>query len=215
PAGTTTYTWDARDQLASLTGPGLSASFQYDAVGRRSSKTVNGTTTALLYDGVNPVQELTNGVPSANLLTGLGIDEVFSRAEAAGTRSLLTDALGSVLALTDGAGAVQTAYTYEPFGQTTVSGAASSNPIQYTGRENDGPGLYYYRARYYHPTLQRFISEDPIGFVGGDHNLFDYVQNNPINHVDPSGLIKFKLPDPRKVWEFIKCMAKCIAFEMS
>jgi YD repeat-containing protein len=42
-SGTTTYTWNARDQLVSLSGPGVTASFQYDAVGRRKSKTVNGT----------------------------------------------------------------------------------------------------------------------------------------------------------------------------
>ena len=84
PLGTTTYTWDARDQLVSLTGLGLSASSQYDALGRRSSKTVNGTPTAFIYDGVNPVQELMNGVPAANLLTGLEVDEVFSRTNAAG-----------------------------------------------------------------------------------------------------------------------------------
>ncbi|MCI0417646.1 MAG: RHS repeat-associated core domain-containing protein, partial [Acidobacteria bacterium] len=39
---------------------------------------------------------------------------------------------------------------------------SSGNSAQFTGRENDGTGLYYYRARYYHPTLQRFISEDPL-----------------------------------------------------
>jgi RHS repeat-associated protein len=40
----------------------------------------------------------------------------------------------------------------------------SANPAQYTGRENDGTGLYYYRGRYYSPTLQRFASQDPLGF---------------------------------------------------
>ena len=64
----------------------------------------------------------------------------------------------------------------------------STNPFQYTGRENDGTGLYYYRARYYSPTLQRFISEDPIGFEGGDVNFYAYVLNNPIRFQDPFGL---------------------------
>jgi RHS repeat-associated protein len=58
---------------------------------------------------------------------------------------------------------------------------------QYTGRENDGTGLFYYRARYYHPELQRFISEDSIEFEGGDVNLYAYVGNNPINFRDPLG----------------------------
>src|SRR5207247_2058106 len=49
-------------------------------------------------------------------------------------------------------------------------------------------GLKYYRARYYHPVLQRFISEDPIAFHGGDTNLYGYVRNSPLRLIDPSGL---------------------------
>lgn len=94
------------------------------------------------------------------------MDEIFTRTDAAGTANSLADALGSTLALTNAAGTVATQYTYEPFGNTTVSGLPSANPYQYTGRENDGTGLYFYRARYYNPTLQRFISEDPIGILG-------------------------------------------------
>jgi RHS repeat-associated protein len=183
--GTNTYTWNARDQLASMTDPGLTASFQYDASGKRTSKTVNGATTTYLYDGADLVQEQTGGVPSANILVG-GLDEVFTRTDGTGTWSPLVDGVGSILALTD-AGAVRTEYTYEPFGKTTVSGAASSNSSQYTGRENDGTGLYFFRSRYYSPTLQRFISEDPIGLAGGI-NLYGYAGNNPISFSDPFGL---------------------------
>jgi RHS repeat-associated protein len=134
------------------------------------------------------VQELSGGSVQANLLLGVGIDEVLQRTETASTSHFLADGLGSTLALTDNTGAVQTEYTYEPFGTTTTSGAASTNATQYTGRENDGTGLYYYRARYYQPGLQRFISEDPIGFRGGDVNLYAYVQNAPMSLVDPGGL---------------------------
>jgi RHS repeat-associated protein len=169
---TTTYTWDARNRLASLSGPGTTASFQYDPLGRRTRKIINGTTTDFLYDGLNPVQELSGGSPVANLLTGLGIDEYFTRTDSAGTRALLTDALGSTVALTDPAATVQDQYTYEPFGAATVSGGTNGNPFQYTGRENDGTGLSYYRARYYHHGRQRFISEDPLGFGGADVNLY-------------------------------------------
>jgi RHS repeat-associated protein len=64
-----------------------------------------------------------------------------------------------------------------------------SQPYTYTGREWDKEtGLYYYRARYYDPMVGRFISKDPIGFAGGDVNLYGYVQNNPVNWIDPFGL---------------------------
>jgi len=183
--GVNTYTWDARGQLASISG-GVAASFQYDAFGRRVAKTVGGQSTSYLYDGANVVQEQAGGVASANLLNG-GIDEVFTRTDSLGSGGLLRGGAGSTLALTDGAGAVQTEYSYDPFGATTTSGAASGHSGQYTGRENDGTGLYYYRARYYSPALQRFISEDPIGLAGGI-NLYAYVGNDPVNRTDPSGL---------------------------
>ena len=90
------------------------------------------------------------------------------------------------MALTDATAAVAASYTYEAFGATSVSGT-TSNGYDYTGRESDGTGLKYYRARYYHPSLQRFISEDPIGFGGGDVNLYRYVWGSPTNFVDPLG----------------------------
>jgi len=171
--GVTTYTWNARNQLTGISGPGLSASFVYDGLGRRLRKTINGAATDVLYDGLNPVQDASGPTILATMLIGLGIDEVFTRTDAAGTSSFLTDALGSTVALTDTAGTTQTQYTYEPFGATTATGALSSNPFQYTGREHDGTGLYYYHARYYQLGLQRFISEDPLG---SGHSIHQYTQ---------------------------------------
>ena len=116
------------------------------------------------------------------------MDEIFSRTDSTSTRDFLVDALGSTLALTDSSGAVQTQYTYEPFGKATAGGSSNSSTYQYTGRDNDGTGLYYYRARYYNPTLGRYLSEDPIGFDGDGTNFYAYVDNNPIILIDPSGL---------------------------
>jgi len=182
--GLTSYTWNARNQLAGLSGA-TSAAFAYDARGQRRARTTSGTT-SYLYDGANAAQELVGGTATANVLTG-GIDEVFQRTDGSGTRAVLTDALGSTVALVDGSGAVQTQYTYEPFGATSTSGAGSANPAQFTGRENDGTGQYYYRARYYDPRLQRFLSEDPIGFAGGQINLYGYVADRPVDETDPQG----------------------------
>lgn len=82
---------------------------------------------------------------------------------------------------------MQSQYTYELFGKTTATGVASTKASTYTGQEDDGTGLYYCRARYYDPALQRFISENPIGFEGDDQNLYAYVTNDPLNYVDPEG----------------------------
>ena len=134
--GTNTYTWNSRDQLASIAGP-VAASFQYDASGRRKLKTVAGTTSKYLYDGANAVQEL-NGTSAivANHLTGLGVDEIFTRSEGATTKTLLADALGSTIAMADSTGIV-TSWTYDAYGKATYTELAQSNPYLYTGRELD------------------------------------------------------------------------------
>jgi RHS repeat-associated protein len=183
--GENTYTWNARNQLAAITGP-IASTFGYDGFGRRQSKTIAGMRTDFLHDGVNALQELRGGEVT-DLLTGLNIDEHLSRTGASGTRSFVADALGSTVALIADAGMAKTEYTYSPFGETTSTGASTGNPFDYTGRESDGTGLKYYRARYYHPRLARFLGEDPIGFAGGLH-LYAYADNNPTTLKDPLGL---------------------------
>jgi RHS repeat-associated protein len=184
--GLTSYLWDTRNQLVGLSG-GTAATFGYDGLARRQSKTIGSTTTSFLYDGINLVQELSGSTPTANLLTGLGVDDTFTRTDASGTSTLLIDALGSALALADASGTVQTQYTFDPFGETTASGATSSNALQFTGRENDGTGLYDLRARYYSPQAARFLSEDLVGRDTGA-NLYAYGNNDPISFSDPLGL---------------------------
>jgi RHS repeat-associated protein len=93
--------------------------------------------------------------------------------------------LGSTTALVDSTGTVQTSYTFEPFGNTATTGSGTTNSFAYTGRELDAGN--YYRARYYNPQLQRFVSEDPIGFRGRDTNFYAYAENNAISYRDPSG----------------------------
>jgi RHS repeat-associated protein len=177
--GANTFTWDARNQLSSVNGINLS----YDAFGRRVQ---NLQGTSFVYDGVNPVQELSGSTVTANLLTA-GIDEIFSSTDASGTLSQLKDALGSTVALADVSGSISAAYTYDPFGATLVSGQNGSNAFEFTGRENEGNGLYAYRARYYSPSFQRFLSLDPKGYQD-DPDPYLYARNNPLTFVDPLGL---------------------------
>src|SRR3954453_20912946 len=187
--GARNYTWDARNQLAAIAGSGINASFRYDGLGRRIGKTVNGVSTGYLLDGHTPVQELAGTSPIANLLTGPGVDEYLQRTDATGTATVPADGVGSTIGVVDQAGPLATLYTYEPFGKMTASGAANGNRFGFTGREDDRTGLNYFRARYYNPTLQRFMSEDPLGFAAGDSNLYAYVGNDPLNWRDPSGML--------------------------
>lgn len=101
------------------------------------------------------------------------------------------DHQNSVMALSDDNGKVVESYEYDAYGnivnQKKTDGLSTLNPYRFTSREYDTPDLYYYRARYYDPTIGRFITPDPIGFLGGDTNLYRYVFNDPVNFIDYSG----------------------------
>lgn len=198
--GSRQYVWNARDQLVQIqdSAGAVIAAFTYDAFGRRQTKTIDGVANGYVYDGSNIVQELAGAASTNNdpgnvkaSYVGGALDEVFAQfsgtGENAAILTYLTDALGSTIRLVDAAGAKVVEYTYDPYGNT-IADAAVSNPFQYTGRENDGTGLYYYRARYYSPNLGRFISSDPLGLDGGI-NTYTYVSGNPLSLVDPYGLL--------------------------
>jgi len=94
-----------------------------------------------------------------------------------------------------------------------VSGVpASRSALPHAGREADGTGLYYYRARYYDSYRHRFVAPDPVGFRGGSVNLFEFVWNAPLDWIDSLGLAVILLsragdwPDPAVV-EKLGCMS--------
>lgn len=192
---TSSFTWDGRDRLARIEQPGTVASFTY-AFDRRLNKTTNGSAIQFLFDDFDIAQQVeVSGTTS--YLRSASLDEALTLTNHDGTFFIITDALGSTLAVHDASGNVLTEYSYDPFGAASAT-TAFQNPFQYTGRENDAlAGLHYFRARYYHPSLQRFISEDPVGFGSGDTNLYAYVENNPVRYVDPLGLDKQEGGCPR------------------
>ena len=129
---------------------------------------------------------------------GSGIDRVLVRRdECTGQRYFYyADALGNVRSIVDSSNRVVNSYRYDSFGKIISSTEGIENSVTYTGREwEPALGLYYYRNRWYDPTIGRFVSEDPIGF-GGGNNFYAYVGNNPVNFSDPWGLYWF-----RQTWQ--------------
>lgn len=116
-----------RNQLTEVSGPDT-LTYAYDGLGRRIEITRNGQITATLYDGWNPIQLKEGATVIENRLTGLGLDETYSRTREGITESYLTDALGSTVELRDNTLGQTTQYTYEPYGGTTHS-ASSTNTI--------------------------------------------------------------------------------------
>jgi len=104
--------------------------------------------------------------------------------------------------LVDNTGEVVNHLIYDSYGNVvSESNAAVDTRYLFTGREWDEEiELYYYRARYYDPEIGRFILEDPIGFEAGDTNLYRYVENSPLDTVDPLGLRGLVLAQTRMIF---------------
>ena len=173
---------------------------QYDTVGRCVSRTLDGSTTYLQYDGWNLVHEYdgSSGAEIASYVHTPDSDELLRADTTAGILYHHHDALGSVTHLTNSIGQLVEHYQYDAFGSprkvsdgagSTLTGSAMGNRFLFAGREQLPLGeLYDVRHRVYSPSVGRFAQVDPIRFKAGDNNMRRYVGNNPVNAVDPSGL---------------------------
>ncbi|GAA6623079.1 putative Ig domain-containing protein [Scytonema sp. NUACC26] len=195
----TSYTYDFRARLVGVTDKEASGNttqsveFKYDAFDRRISKTVNGETTYFVNDGDELWAELNQAGQVINhYLQGANVDELVARYRPGeGTAWYLSDRLRSIRDIANSVGNLVNSIDYDSFGKIlSQTNSSAGDRFAFTGREFDSEtGLYYNRARYYDANLGRFISQDPIGFGGEDSNLYRYVSNNPVNAIDPSGLI--------------------------
>jgi RHS repeat-associated protein len=186
---TTAYTFDDENRLVQVVRGYGTIIYAYDPLGRRIAKSFGDVVNWYVYDG-NAIIAAYNssGTVTARYAHGLNIDEPLAVQRGSATSFYHADGLGSIVVLTNAAGSVVQTYSYDSFGNITPSGSINQ-PYTYTAREYDyETGLYYYRARYYDPKAGRFVTRDPIGFEGGDVNLYGYVKNNPISFVDPYGL---------------------------
>ena len=142
--------------------------------------------TKFIYDGMDVVAD-DNGGTLTKYQNGLGNDDKLKVSINGTAKYFITDHLGSTVGLTNQSGAIAEQTSYDSFGNSANN---LSTRYQFTGREYDSfTELQYSRARWYDSKTGRFISEDPIGFRGGDVNLFGYVKSNPIYFTDSQGTV--------------------------
>lgn len=190
--GGMTFTYDAANRLTRVISGTTTVDFVYDGDGRRASKTVNGTTTGYIYDTIAGLAYvLTEQTGGNTTLYTYGADLIAQTAPDGAQSYYHADGLGSTRALTGGSGQVTARYSYDVFGAVRSSSGLSSTAFKFAGEQTDDEiGLIYLRARYYDPSLGRFITKDRRGgreLQTQTLNRYIYAQNNPVNVIDPTG----------------------------
>jgi RHS repeat-associated protein len=195
----TTYTWDYRNRLTEAvtrTSGGTvvdDEKFTYDVENRLIGRNINGTQTWTAYSGANVYADFdANGSLTYRYLILPGSQAPIARDDSSNAVSwYLTDRLGSVRQLTDTSGTVLDAVNYDSFGKVlSETSPANGDRFKFAQMEySPGLGEYHAGARWQNPASGRFDSEDPISFAGGSFNIYAYAGNDPINKIDPSGMI--------------------------
>jgi len=195
--GVFSFTYDQANRLAGVwDGEVLVAEYGYDGLNRRVKKTVEGMIIFYHYDPAGKLIAETDG-SGAPLRDYIYLEDEPVAVKIYGAQAeiyyYLNNHLGTPQQMVDGAGTVVWQADYLPFGKAEVdpSSIVESN-IRFPGQYFDvETGLHYNWHRYYDPATGRYMTPDPIGLAGGV-NLYAYVQNNPVNFVDPLGLYWFR-----------------------
>jgi len=196
--GNKTLTYNQNNRLIRVEENSLVlGEYTYNGLGQRVIKTVDGTTTVFHYDlnGKLIAESLPDGTITAEYLYMGKIRIAKVDVSTGNVYYYLNDRLGTPQIMTDDNGTIVWEATYKPFGEATVNPKSTIvNNFRFPGQYDDEEtGLHYNYFRYYDPRTGRYVRPDPIGLVGGI-NLYPYVQNNPVNNVDPEGEIIISLP---------------------
>ncbi len=189
----TEYRYDTQHRLVGVTLPGGgSASYKYDAFGRRIEKTVDGHTTEFLWQGERLIAESADNRYRSYIYEP-GTFRPLAMLDGEGPRRATPfyyqlDHLGTPQELTDYSGEIMWSAKYRAYGNLAALDVAEiDNPLRFQGQYFDAEtGLHYNRHRYYNPGTGRFLTPDPIKLAGGLNN-YQYV-TNPTGWVDPLGL---------------------------
>ena len=188
----TTYNYSTRGELLSVKlSDGTSIEYVNDPLGRRIAKRVNGVITEkYLWQGLSRLLAVYDGGDNL-VMRFLYADGRMPVAMEKGTAVyyLSYDQVGSLRVVADGSGNVVKRIDYDSFGNIiTDTNASFDIPFGFAGGLHDrDTGLIRFGFRDYDPDTARWTAKDPIGFSGGDIDLYGYCLNDPVNWVDPYG----------------------------
>ena len=189
--------YNALNQLTETLTKNYKVSFTYDAEGLRTGKTVNGEKTIYVWDGDQVVMELSKGGAVQKRYIR-GNDLVYAdKGENTEKTYYVTDMHGNVVQLLDESGNVTKTYEYDSFGNEVKPEKKDENPYRYCGEYYDKETKeVYLRARYYEPSVGRFITRDTYTGESDEPlslHLYTYCENDGVNAWDPSGHYKIKM----------------------
>lgn len=189
----TTYSWDPENRLLSVSDNTGLESYSYSADGLRQFK-VNGTiTTNFVWDDQNLLQERDASLVKVAQYTDFPgyWGGLVSQRRSSTSSFYGFDSQSSSRILVSIGDVITDNYSYKAFGEELASGSGTVNPHQYVGLfgyYRDIAIRQYVRAREMEIIGSRWMSRDPIGYIGESTNMFWYASANPIRLIDPSGL---------------------------
>lgn len=192
-AGVTTFDYDELGNLLQVDLPGGSTiEYVVDGFNRRVGRSVDGVLVqGLLYqDGLKPVAELDgSGQVISRFVYGIHEHSPDYMVRDGATYRFIHDHRGSIRLVVDSAtGEVVQQITYDSFGNVLADSNPGFQPFGFAGGIYDSDtGLVRFGRRDYDPEIGRWTAKDPIGFTGGDSNLYAYVGGDPVNFIDPTG----------------------------
>ncbi|MGH7740533.1 MAG: RHS repeat-associated core domain-containing protein [Candidatus Eiseniibacteriota bacterium] len=177
-----------RDTLAS----GDIVQYSSDGAGRRVGRRMNGAWSGgwVYQNALNVAGELDqSGAVIRRYVYGVEPHVPALMLEGSATYRLITDQLGSVRGVVDvSSGAIVQKRDYDAWGVVTLSSGTNTQALGYAGGLSDAStSLVRFGARDYDPVAGRWTAKDPVGFGGGDANLYCYGVSEPVNHLDPDG----------------------------
>jgi RHS repeat-associated protein len=190
-----TYTWDGENRMVKAAlSTGVVDTFTFNADGQRVGRTDSTGSVNYIWDGQNVLIETnaSNAIQAVHTLEPRSYGNQVSQFRSGVASYYHYDLQGSTLHLTNAAGTLTNTYVYDAWGNPLTSSGTTFNPYQYIGRKgyiyDSDLDNFQVRARSYDPFTGRWFSRDPIGFAGGDANLYRYVGNSPVTVTDSSGL---------------------------